>query len=104
MDFELTRIGEEFFEPIIMGDFKISIQASQWHYSNPRKNLASSNDYSDFEVSLVYQNEYIDPLNHLKLKHYSWAKFWSSKDKIATLNRKQINQLIKDLKEYHEEG
>jgi len=104
MNFELTRIGEEFFEPVIIGNFKISIQASQWHYSKPRKTLASSNDYTDFEVSLTYDNQEFCPLNHYRLCHYDWAKSWSKKDCIAILNRHQVQQLIDDLKGYYEEG
>ncbi|MGU9123139.1 hypothetical protein ACV3YD_15005 [Clostridium perfringens] len=41
---------------IYIGDYELSIQASEYHYSTPRKNLSNLFDYETMEVA-VFKSE-----------------------------------------------
>lgn len=40
-------------QAIVLGDYKLSIQASKFHYCTPRKNLRNAGDYSRMELGII---------------------------------------------------
>lgn len=48
-----------YFHPIKMGRFTLSIQASEYHYSEPRENGLPPKDYERFEVALFFDEEWV---------------------------------------------
>lgn len=49
-------------DPIITGDYKISIQASGFHYCTPRKDLPELDDYSAVEIAIFDSaDEWVQP-------------------------------------------
>lgn len=74
----LVRYGERsetHFNPIQVGRFSLSIQASKYHYSKPRETGLSPKDYERFEVALFYNGKWV---KFPKWKLYyrgPWMKF-----------------------------
>lgn len=40
-------------QAIVVGDYKLSVQASKLHYCTPRKNLRNADDYSRMELAII---------------------------------------------------
>lgn len=69
--------GLRSFGHIAIGNFRISIQASDIHYSNPRRVLKDVYDYSDFEVALFEKGKWIFPSRDNRFADFSiWADEW----------------------------
>lgn len=58
----LDRKGTWMFESLNVGNFILSIQASHSHYCTPRETLPSAGMYSEFEVAIFENNNWINPL------------------------------------------
>lgn len=68
------------FKHIKVGRFTLSIQASEHHYSKPRKDGLSPKDYTHWEVALFYNDDWV---KFRKWKLYyrgPWMKFHEGTD------------------------
>lgn len=100
-DFILERIpgSEIHFEAIHLGNMKLSIQASAFHYCSPRQTLASSDEYESFEVALILNDEWFHPEKDSRFANTTWAEYWSSHDDVAArVPRDEIAKMIIDLR------
>jgi hypothetical protein len=53
LDLLNRKVGEYgLFDALIVGDYKLSIQASRTHYCNPKETHVSAHAYSEFELAL----------------------------------------------------
>lgn len=48
------------FEAIKVRDYMLSVQASENHYCTPRRTLSDVYEYSEMEVALLKDNEFVD--------------------------------------------
>jgi len=63
------------FNPIKMGRFTLSIQASEYHYSEPRKSGLLPKDYERWEVALFFNGKWVK-LHKWKFYYRGpWAEF-----------------------------
>lgn len=60
----------QMFHHIKMGRFTLSIQASEYHYSQPRLGDLSPKDYECWEVALFFNGKWV---NFRKWKFYYWG-------------------------------
>lgn len=100
MTFKLKRSNNsaEHFEPLTLGEIKVSIQASQFHYCTPRRTLSSSDSYTTFEVALMKNGDWYHPEKDDKFANTSWAKYWSEHDDVAaTVPREEVAKMLTDL-------
>lgn len=51
---QLKRQGEDrrYFQTLIAGDFELSIQASSFHYCEPKEDCLDAKKYSEFEMAI----------------------------------------------------
>jgi hypothetical protein len=99
MSFVLERSSEAHFNPIDLGRMKVSIQASQFHYSSPRQTLPSSDDYKEFEVALFLNGECFHPKMDDVFCQCDWSNHWSDSDNVAAgVPRADIEQMLTDLR------
>lgn len=101
--FILTRINNRTFSPIYIADYLISIQASEIHFSLPKENLPSFNDYQSFEVAIFYDNRFFYPEKDSRFANKSWVKYWSNHLKhnnnvAAYMPRYEVDKMINDFK------
>jgi len=71
------------FNPIKMGRFTLSIQASEYHYSEPRKSGLLPKDYERWEVALFYNDDWV---KFRKWKFYyrgPWMQFHEGTDPVV---------------------
>ncbi|MGV2640177.1 hypothetical protein GNF86_01810 [Clostridium perfringens] len=52
--------GMRLLERIKLGDYELSIQASEHHYSYPKETLNNLFDYEDMEVAIFKNNEFVN--------------------------------------------
>ena len=71
-----VNYGTYRFDPIIIGDYRISIQASSGHYSEPREDLYDAKDYDAFEVAILDKNGIVDPKNIQQFERCGWLKYF----------------------------
>jgi len=57
---ELKRKNSEYLLGVIVGKYVLSIQASDLHYSIPRKKLDNLNDYSKFELAIINEKGFLN--------------------------------------------
>lgn len=101
----LSRSSEkdEFFVPIKIGSYGISIQASERHYSRPKKTLNNSKDYDAFEVALIdYGSErWIRPKRDHEFKSFEWSKMFEDNEHPVApyVSRGDVEKIIVDLME-----
>lgn len=48
--------GLNFFNPLLVGDFIVSIQASATHHSSPRANFPNARNFTAFEVMIFHKD------------------------------------------------
>lgn len=98
-DFNLFRSAPNIFEPINLGDIRVSIQASPWHYCSPRAQFSSCRMYDSFEVALIVDDEFFHPEKDERFANSTWAKFWAAHDDVApNVPRSEVANMLKDLK------
>lgn len=56
--------GLRMFDHIVLGHFKMSIQASQYHYSIPQAELEDYDEYEAVEIAIFYDDEWVQPRNN----------------------------------------
>lgn len=101
MDFVLERHPEreDYFLPIYIGEMKVSIQASKSSYCYPQETFASSDDYSAFEVALIFKDDWFHPERDKRFAHCSWSSYWSEYDDVAArVPRAEIVQMLTNLR------
>jgi hypothetical protein len=49
------------FNALEAGQYKISIQASKFHYCEPRETLGDLADYSEMEIAIFKNNKWVQP-------------------------------------------
>lgn len=52
--------GMRLLERIKLGDYELSIQASEHHYSYPKETLNNLFDYEDMEIAIFKNNEFVN--------------------------------------------
>lgn len=92
------------FEKLNIGDITISIQASEFHYCEPRRSTSSltneileAKDYTSFEVALMNDDGFVNPHEDERLSKRSWAKYWGSDDVAGYVPRADVENLIADI-------
>ena len=100
MSFVLSRNPNSgaHFLPIHIGEMKASIQASENHYCSPRETFVSSDEYDEFEVALIFDEDWFHPEKDERFANATWAKYWSESDDVAArVPRSEIVKMLKDL-------
>ena len=101
-DFVLSRVpgSATHFQQLYIGDLRVSIQASEFHYCSPRQNLASSDQYQEFEVALFFsKGDWFHPEKDPRFCKSPWAKNWSEYDDVApNVSRQDVADMLRDLR------
>jgi hypothetical protein len=98
MDFKLTRTFDNSkFEPFCLGQYSLSVQGGQFYYCTPRRDLASSDDYEDFEVAITVNGEWFKPNLSPLFQNKSWASYWSDDDVAPHVPREEVESMIIDI-------
>ena len=101
MTFTLTRVPGSaiHFEQLNIGNGMVaSIQASHFHYSNPRCDNLSSDEYTHFEVALLMNGRWFHPDRDTRFMDCEWASYWNEYDDVAAqVPRESIEQMLIDL-------
>lgn len=92
------------FEKLEIGGITISIQASEFHYCEPRKStslltneILEVKHYTSFEVALMQDGDFVNPSNDERLSKHSWAKYWGSNDVARYVPRADVENMIADI-------
>jgi hypothetical protein len=106
----LTRMSEEDigrFEPINILNFKINLNAGEFCYCEPRKNLNSLKDYNYIEVEICEISRegnliLLSPNDDNRFSHFNWIKYFNyGNDRPSYIgNNVPLNvvfQIIKDI-------
>ena len=103
MTFTLTRVPGSaiHFEQLNIGNGMVaSIQASHFHYSNPRCDNLSSDEYTHFEVALLMNVRWFHPDRDTRFMDCEWASYWNEYDDVAAqVPRQSIEQMLSSLGE-----
>ena len=68
--------GMRLLERIKLGDYELSIQASEHHYSYPKETLNNLFDYEDMEIAIFKNDEFIN------VEKDSFFNEWKDKKRI----------------------
>ena len=81
--------------PIRAGNFQVSIQASSFHYCNPRENRPSMLDYASVEVAL-WQGEVCQELATPRNTAFlaPFEEYWGSDDVAAYVPWEVVQQIV----------
>jgi hypothetical protein len=105
---ELQRVGQggfsaKRFAPVRVGAFEASIQASEYHYSEPRVTLPSGEDYTRFEIALfeVDGDKWISPTTDARFQGKPWAGLFEDGGSPVAgyVDAKTVAQILADLRE-----
>jgi hypothetical protein len=109
MDFVLSRkTGSDMygfcplFQSLVIGNLRVSIQASRTHFSSPQADFSNSDLYSEFEVALLTlrDGKWFHPEKDKRFAQTEWAKYyWKDYDDVAAyVPRHLVAQMITDLR------
>lgn len=87
------------FLPLQVGSFKLSIQASEFHYSRPRLTLPQATDYAAFEVAILENGEWVQPRTDPRFHGMRWVEWFEEylNPVAAFVPIEVIEQIARDL-------
>jgi hypothetical protein len=58
------------FNGITAGEYTLSIQASEYHYCEPRETLEDLSQYTEMEIAIFKNGEWVQPREDEKIKQF----------------------------------
>lgn len=102
MSFTLVRHSnsKSHFQHFEIGEFTVSVQASENHYCAPRFTFSSSDNYDSFEVAVWTRNTtWFRPMSDPRFASAAWARYWDTDGDVAMyVPRKEVEAMLEDLR------
>lgn len=88
--------NQRHFDRITVGKFKVSIQASEYHYCEPRKSGLKPEEYTKFEMAIFDENDtWVVPPRDLKeMPHSEMFEDLESSSVAGYLESEKIQEIL----------